>query len=41
MGQIEEVYVTDLCLTDGEPDVTNIKPFLCVTHPTDQCGEFG
>ena len=41
IGQIEEVYATDLCLTDGEPDVTKIKPFLWVTSPTNQYWEFG
>ena len=41
VGQIEEVYVTDSCLTDGEPDVTKIKPFFWVTHPTDQYWTFG
>ena len=34
--QIEEVYVTDSCLTEGEPDVNKIKPFLWVIRPTDQ-----
>ena len=33
--QIEEVYVTDSCLTEGEPDVNKIKPFLWVIRPTD------
>jgi flavin reductase (DIM6/NTAB) family NADH-FMN oxidoreductase RutF len=28
IGQIEEVHVTDSCLTNGKPDVTKIKPFL-------------
>ena len=28
VGQIEEVYATDPCLTDGEPDVNKIKPFF-------------
>jgi flavin reductase (DIM6/NTAB) family NADH-FMN oxidoreductase RutF len=41
IGQIDEVYVTDTCLTDGEPDVTKIKPFLWITSPTDQYWEFG
>ena len=41
VGQIEEVYVTDSCLTDGEPDVTKIKPFLWVFRPTNQYWEFG
>jgi flavin reductase (DIM6/NTAB) family NADH-FMN oxidoreductase RutF len=28
LGQIEEVYITDFCLTDGEPDADKIRPFL-------------
>ncbi len=28
VGQIKEIYCTDSCLTDGEPDVSKIKPFL-------------
>lgn len=41
VGQIEEVYATDSCLTDGEPDVTKIKPFLWVARPTSQYWTFG
>ena len=41
VGQIEEVHVTDSCLTDGEPDVTKINPFLWVTQPTNQYRTFG
>jgi len=41
VGQIEEVHATDSCLTDGEPDVNKIKPFLWVTRPTNQYCEFG
>lgn len=41
VAQIEEVYVTDSCLTDGEPDVTKIRPFLWVTRPTNQYWTFG
>jgi flavin reductase (DIM6/NTAB) family NADH-FMN oxidoreductase RutF len=41
VGQIEEVHATDSCLTDGEPDVTKIKPFLWVTRPTNEYWEFG
>ncbi|MFC1957401.1 flavin reductase family protein [Chloroflexota bacterium] len=41
VGQIEEVYVTDSCLTNGEPDVNKIRPFLWVTRPTDQYWDFG
>ncbi|MFC2063032.1 flavin reductase family protein [Chloroflexota bacterium] len=41
VGQIEEIYATESCLTNGEPDVTKIKPFLWVAHPTNQYMEFG
>lgn len=41
VGQIEEVYATDSCLTDGEPDVNKIKPFLWVIHPTNEYRAFG
>ncbi|MFC2006807.1 flavin reductase family protein [Chloroflexota bacterium] len=41
VGQIEEVYATDSCLTNGEPDVNKIKPFLWVVRPTNQYWEFG
>ena len=41
VGQIEEIYATDLCLTDGKPDVHKIKPFLWVAPPTNQYWTFG
>lgn len=41
VGQIKEVYCTDSCLTDGEPDVSKIKPFLWVIDPANQYLEFG
>jgi flavin reductase (DIM6/NTAB) family NADH-FMN oxidoreductase RutF len=41
VGHIEEVYATDLCLTDGKPDVTKIKPLLFVDSPTSQYWDFG
>jgi flavin reductase (DIM6/NTAB) family NADH-FMN oxidoreductase RutF len=41
VGQIEEVYATDSCLTNGEPDVTKIQPFLWVPPPTNQYWTFG
>ncbi|MFH0847567.1 MAG: flavin reductase family protein [Chloroflexota bacterium] len=41
IGQVEEVYVTDSCLTDGEPDVEKIKPFLWVARPSDEYWTFG
>ena len=41
VGQIEEVHVTDSCLTDGEPDVEKIKPFLWATRPLNKYCAFG
>jgi flavin reductase (DIM6/NTAB) family NADH-FMN oxidoreductase RutF len=41
VGQIEEVHVTDSCLTNGEPDVDKIKPFLWVTRPANKYCAFG
>jgi flavin reductase (DIM6/NTAB) family NADH-FMN oxidoreductase RutF len=41
VGQIEEIYATDSCLTDGEPDVNKIRPFLWVTRPTNQYWTLG
>jgi flavin reductase (DIM6/NTAB) family NADH-FMN oxidoreductase RutF len=41
VGQIEEIYATSQCLTDGEPDVTKIRPFLWVFSPTNQYWTFG
>jgi flavin reductase (DIM6/NTAB) family NADH-FMN oxidoreductase RutF len=41
VGQVEDIHVTDACLTDGEPDVTKIKPFLWVPRPTDEYWTFG
>ena len=41
VAQIEEVYATDSCLTDGEPDVDKINPFLWVTGAKNQYMAFG
>jgi len=41
VGRIKEVYATDSCLTDGEPDVTKIQPFLWVPDPENQYWTFG
>jgi len=38
---IEEVYITDSCLTDGQPDVAKINPFLWVSRPSNQYWSFG
>ena len=41
VGQIEEVYVTESCLTDGEPDVDKIRPFLWAMPPVNQYCKIG
>jgi len=41
IGAVEEIHVTDSCMTDGEPDVDKIKPFLWVSRPTDEYRVFG
>lgn len=41
VGQIEEVHATESCLTNGEPDVEKIQPFLWVTRPSNQYRTFG
>lgn len=41
IGQIEEVHVTESCLTDGQPDVDKIRPFLWVARPGNEYREFG
>jgi flavin reductase (DIM6/NTAB) family NADH-FMN oxidoreductase RutF len=41
IGQIEETHVSDSCLTDGEPDVNKIKPFIYTTAPASQYQAFG
>lgn len=41
VGQIEEVYATESCLTDGRPDTTKFHPFLWAMPPVNQYCEFG
>jgi len=41
VGQIEEVYVAESCLTEGEPDATKIRPFFMVDRPSNDYREFG
>jgi flavin reductase (DIM6/NTAB) family NADH-FMN oxidoreductase RutF len=41
IGEIIEVHVTDACLTDGEPDINKIKPFLWGGWPDNQYYDFG
>ena len=40
IGQIEETHVSDDCITDGQPDVDKIRPFIFVT-PQRQYYTFG
>jgi hypothetical protein len=35
------VYVSDSCLTGGEPDVEEDHPFLWVTRPANQYWQLG
>ena len=41
VGQVEEVYGTDSCLTDGELDVAKINPFLLLSQPKPQYWTLG
>ena len=41
VAQIEEIHATESYLTNGQPDVTKIQPFLWVTRPTNQYWTFG
>jgi flavin reductase (DIM6/NTAB) family NADH-FMN oxidoreductase RutF len=41
IGECAEVFATDSCLTDGEPDIEKIKPFLWGARPGDDYWSFG
>ncbi|MDP2855827.1 MAG: flavin reductase family protein [bacterium] len=41
IGQVEEVHVSELCLTDGKPDIDKIRPFLWVVTPGNEYRAFG
>ncbi|MFH1639706.1 MAG: flavin reductase family protein [Chloroflexota bacterium] len=41
IGQVEEVHVTDSCLTNGDPDVDKINPMIRVTRPANDYRAFG
>lgn len=41
VGRIEETYVSEDCLTDGEPDVDKIKPLIYVSRPDGKYRAFG
>ena len=41
VGQIEEIYATDSCLTDGAPDANKMQPFLWAMPPVNQYCKIG
>lgn len=41
VGRIEETYVSEDCLTNGEPDVDKIKPIIYVPRPGSRYRAFG
>ncbi len=41
VGLIKDVHVTDSCLTNNEPDVNKINPFLLVGHPASKYCKIG
>ena len=43
IGRVEETYILESCLTDGNPDIVKINPFIYTGLPTYQyytIGEF-
>ena len=41
IGRIEEIHISEGCLTNGEPDVDKIRPFACVRSPDAQYYSLG
>jgi flavin reductase (DIM6/NTAB) family NADH-FMN oxidoreductase RutF len=41
VGKITEIHIADSCLSDGEPDVHKINPFLWIARPMDEYWSFG
>ena len=41
VGQVEEIHVSEDCLTDGQPDVKKVKPFIFTTVPAQNYQAFG
>ncbi len=41
VGRIEETYVSQVCLTDGKPDVNKIKPLIYCSDPACHYQAFG
>ena len=41
VGQVEEVHISESCLTDGKPDVDKVKPLIYTPEPSRQYRAFG
>lgn len=41
VGRIEEIHISENCLTDGKPDIHKIRPLVYVTEPFRQYYVFG
>ena len=41
VGQVEETHISEDCLTDSQPDVTKVKPFIFTTMPAQNYQAFG
>ncbi len=41
VGQVEEIHVSEECLTDGQPDVNKVNPFVFTTVPAQNYQAFG
>jgi len=41
VGRIEEIHISESCLTDGKPDLNKIKPFTYSRAPADQYQALG
>ena len=41
VGQVEEIHVSEDCLTEGQPDVKKVKPFIFTTVPAQNYQAFG
>ncbi len=41
VGRIEETHLSEICLTDGKPDINKIKPMTYVTSPATQYQALG
>ncbi len=41
VGQVEEIHVSEDCLTEGQPDVKKVKPFIYTRVPSQNYQAFG